>query len=246
MLNRYPYTNGHLMVAPVAHEARLFDSADRSLRALIRLTAEAQRILSDVYHPDGFNIGMNFGQVAGAGVADHYHLHIVPRWSGDSNFMTVTAQTRLVPEELDVTFDKLAPHFREHPQDRTPHEHALGRRHGPGLSRPRRRPLLPRPPRAAALAFFAIVVAAVRRSACAIDGGLYTLAESRGALLSILASLGSMGSGRALLRRPRASGRTATSRPSRTSTARTFTLTAGLMNLLLVLDCYDIAEGRKQ
>ena len=113
MLNRYPYTNGHLMVAPVAHEARLFDSADRSLTALIRLTAESQRILSDVYRPDGFNIGMNFGQVAGAGVADHYHLHIVPRWNGDSNFMTVTARTRLVPEELDVTFDKLAPRFQQ-------------------------------------------------------------------------------------------------------------------------------------
>jgi ATP adenylyltransferase len=112
MLNRYPYTNGHLMVAPVAHEARLFDSADRSLTALIRLTAEAQRILSDVYRPDGFNVGMNFGQVAGAGVADHYHLHIVPRWNGDSNFMTVTARTRLVPEELDVTFDKLVPRFQ--------------------------------------------------------------------------------------------------------------------------------------
>lgn len=111
MLNRYPYTNGHLMVAPVAHEARLFDSSDASLRALIRLTAETQRILSDVYGPDGFNVGMNFGQVAGAGVADHYHMHVVPRWSGDSNFMTVTARTRLVPEELDATFDKLAPHF---------------------------------------------------------------------------------------------------------------------------------------
>jgi len=111
MLNRYPYTNGHLMVAPVAHQARLFDSTDASLRALIRLTAEAQRILSDVYRPDGFNVGMNFGQVAGAGVADHYHLHIVPRWGGDSNFMTVTAQTRLVPEDLGVTFDKLLPHF---------------------------------------------------------------------------------------------------------------------------------------
>jgi ATP adenylyltransferase len=113
MLNRYPYTNGHLMVAPIAHEARLFDSKDSSLRALIRLTAEAQRILSDVYHPDGFNIGMNFGQIAGAGVADHYHMHVVPRWSGDSNFMTVTARTRLVPEDLDVTFDRLTPHFRK-------------------------------------------------------------------------------------------------------------------------------------
>jgi ATP adenylyltransferase len=84
MINRYPYTNGHLMVAPIAHEARLFDSTQGSLQALIGLTAAAQRILSDVYHPDGFNVGMNFGQIAGAGVADHYHMHIVPRWSGDS------------------------------------------------------------------------------------------------------------------------------------------------------------------
>jgi ATP adenylyltransferase len=113
MLNRYPYTNGHLMVAPIAHQARLFDSTNDSLTALIGLTAEAQRILSDVYRPDGFNVGMNFGTVAGAGVADHYHMHVVPRWSGDSNFMTVTARTRLVPEELDVTFDKLVPHFAE-------------------------------------------------------------------------------------------------------------------------------------
>jgi ATP adenylyltransferase len=111
MLNRYPYTNGHLMVAPVAHQARLYDSTDASLKAFIRLTAESQRVLSDVYHPDGFNIGMNFGQIAGAGIADHYHLHIVPRWTGDSNFMTVTARTRIVPEELDVTYDKLLPHF---------------------------------------------------------------------------------------------------------------------------------------
>jgi ATP adenylyltransferase len=113
MLNRYPYTNGHLMVAPIAHQGRLFDSTDDSLRAFIRLAAESQRILSDVYHPDGFNIGMNFGEVAGAGVADHYHLHVVPRWSGDSNFMTVTARTRIVPEELDVTYEKLQPHFQE-------------------------------------------------------------------------------------------------------------------------------------
>ena len=111
MLNRYPYTNGHLMVAPIAHEARLFDSTDASLAALIKLTAEAQRILSDVYRPEGFNVGMNFGAVAGAGVADHYHMHIVPRWGGDTNFMSVTSRTRLVPEELEVTFEKLLPRF---------------------------------------------------------------------------------------------------------------------------------------
>jgi ATP adenylyltransferase len=117
MLNKYPYTNGHVMVAPIAHEALLMQSSDASLRALIRLTAEAQRILSEVYRPDGFNIGMNFGQIAGAGVADHYHMHIVPRWSGDANFMTVTARTRLVPEDLDATFDKLQPHFSKLPRD---------------------------------------------------------------------------------------------------------------------------------
>ena len=117
MLNKYPYTNGHVMVAPIAHEALLMQSSDASLRALIRLTAEAQRILSEVYRPDGFNIGMNFGQIAGAGVADHYHMHIVPRWSGDANFMTVTARTRLVPEDLDTTFDKLQPHFSKLPRD---------------------------------------------------------------------------------------------------------------------------------
>lgn len=111
MMNRYPYTNGHLMVAPVAHEARLFDSSERSLQSLIRLAAHSQRILSEVYGPDGFNVGMNFGTVAGAGIADHYHLHVVPRWNGDSNFMTVTASTRVVPEDLEVTFERLAPHF---------------------------------------------------------------------------------------------------------------------------------------
>lgn len=111
MLNRYPYTNGHLMVAPVAHQSRLFDSSEEDLRALIRLTAEAQRILSDVYRPEGFNVGMNFGGAAGAGVADHYHMHVVPRWGGDVNFMTVTAQTRLVPEDLDATFERLGPYF---------------------------------------------------------------------------------------------------------------------------------------
>ena len=112
MLNRYPYTNGHLMVAPIAHEARLFESSGAALSSLIRLAADAQRILSETYSPDGFNVGMNFGQVAGAGVADHYHMHVVCRWGGDSNFMSVTAQTRLVPEELDVTYDRLAPAFR--------------------------------------------------------------------------------------------------------------------------------------
>jgi ATP adenylyltransferase len=111
MLNRYPYTNGHLMVAPVAHQSRLFESEEKGLLALIRATADAQRILSEVYNPQGFNVGMNFGESAGAGIADHYHMHIVPRWGGDANFMSVTAGTRVVPEDLEGSFDRLLPHF---------------------------------------------------------------------------------------------------------------------------------------
>ena len=111
LLNRYPYTNGHVMIAPVSHLARLYESGGDQLTAIIRASAEAQKILSDVYRPDGFNIGMNFGVAAGAGIADHYHVHVVPRWSGDSNFMSVTADTRMIPEELPATFAKLRPKF---------------------------------------------------------------------------------------------------------------------------------------
>lgn len=113
MLNRYPYTNGHVMVAPLAHTAQLYTTPPEVLESLIRVTAESQRILADTYHADGYNVGMNIGQAAGAGIADHYHVHIVPRWGGDSNFMTVTAQTRMVPESLEQTYEKLAPKFRD-------------------------------------------------------------------------------------------------------------------------------------
>ncbi|MGA7616572.1 MAG: HIT domain-containing protein [Thermoanaerobaculia bacterium] len=112
MLNRYPYTNGHLMIAPVRHVAQLYETDGEVLFSLIRLTAECQRILSDVYHPDGFNIGMNLGAAAGAGVADHYHIHVVPRWGGDTNFMSVTSETRVVPEDLGITLKRLQPKFR--------------------------------------------------------------------------------------------------------------------------------------
>ena len=111
MLNRYPYTNGHLMVAPAEHVSRLWESDRDALSAIIMASAESQRILSDQYHPDGFNVGMNFGTAAGAGVADHYHVHVVPRWTGDSNFMSVTAETRMIPEELETTWEKLRPKF---------------------------------------------------------------------------------------------------------------------------------------
>ncbi len=113
ILNRYPYTNGHLMVAPRDHTADLCGSSDPLLFSLMKATAVSQRILSDVYQPDGFNIGMNLGSAAGAGVADHYHLHVVPRWGGDANFMSTTGDTRMIPEELAVTFDRLQPLFQD-------------------------------------------------------------------------------------------------------------------------------------
>ena len=109
----YPMSPGHTLVIPRVHVANFFDLPFEVQTKLWDQVRTVRGLLAEKFHPDGFNIGMNFGQVAGAGVLDHYHLHVVPRWSGDSNFMTVTARTRLVPEELDVTFDKLEPHFKK-------------------------------------------------------------------------------------------------------------------------------------
>ena len=111
ILNRYPYTNGHLMVAPYRHEAWLSDSSAETLGELIQTVARAEKVLVAAYRTDGLNIGMNFGSAAGAGVADHYHVHIVPRWKGDTNFMTVASDVRVVPEELSVTRRRLLPLF---------------------------------------------------------------------------------------------------------------------------------------
>ena len=111
VLNRYPYTNGHVMVAPFAHEAWLSDSAPETLNELIATVARAQTILVSEYRTDGLNVGINFGTAAGAGVASHYHVHAVPRWAGDTNFMTVTGGVRVVPEDLAVTRRRLASLF---------------------------------------------------------------------------------------------------------------------------------------
>ncbi len=111
MLNRYPYTNGHVMVAPYAHEAWFSDSSSETLSELIATVARAQKILVSHYRTDGLNVGVNFGAAAGAGVAGHYHVHVVPRWAGDTNFMTVAAGVRVVPEELGATRARLAPLF---------------------------------------------------------------------------------------------------------------------------------------
>lgn len=111
ILNRYPYANGHVMVAPVAHEARLFESDPATLAELIAEISRTQEALGSLYRPSGFNVGANFGKAGGAGVEDHYHFHVVPRWEGDTNFMTVTSGTRVVPEELPETRRAVAAAF---------------------------------------------------------------------------------------------------------------------------------------
>ena len=107
ILNRYPYTSGHVMIVPYAHTAD-FSGLERDTAAeMMILLQRVQTAIDDVYHPDGFNIGMNLGRSAGAGIADHLHMHLVPRWTGDTNFMTTVSETRLEPEELSTTYTKL-------------------------------------------------------------------------------------------------------------------------------------------
>jgi ATP adenylyltransferase len=107
MLNLHPYTSGHLMVAPLAHLASPQDSSAEARDELWPLVLRAQRVLAAAYAPHGFNLGMNLGQPAGAGVPDHFHFHVVPRWAGDTNFMTVLAEVRLIPEDLRQTRERL-------------------------------------------------------------------------------------------------------------------------------------------
>lgn len=110
-LNRYPYTNGHLMLAPFAHRDSLSAMSAAERHELIDLAATSEEVLTEAYRPHGFNHGLNIGRSAGAGVADHAHLHVVPRWEGDTNFMTVLGATRTIPEELSFTREKLAAAF---------------------------------------------------------------------------------------------------------------------------------------
>lgn len=107
VLNIYPYISGHLMIVPYEHAAELSVISKEASDELMDLAKHAQAALRDVYHPHGFNLGMNLGQAAGAGVADHLHLHVMPRWTGDSNFMTTVGETRVIPEDLSTTYDKL-------------------------------------------------------------------------------------------------------------------------------------------
>ena len=108
ILNRFPYTNGHVMVVPFQHVSTLQDLAEEALLEMMRLARECEKHLRAIYRPDGLNIGMNLGRSAGAGIADHVHMHILPRWASDTNFMTVTAETRVLPEDLPVSWEKLS------------------------------------------------------------------------------------------------------------------------------------------
>lgn len=108
ILNIYPYSNGHLMAVPYSHVSSLVDLNDAELAELIRLTRLAEAALRGSLAPQGFNIGINIGKAGGAGLDDHIHAHIVPRWPGDTNFMTVVAQTRTIPELLDDTRERVA------------------------------------------------------------------------------------------------------------------------------------------
>jgi ATP adenylyltransferase len=107
MLNRYPYISGHLMIAPYAHVAKLSEANTSTTNEMMDLAKRCELALREVYQPQGFNLGMNLGSVAGAGVADHIHLHVLPRWGGDTNFMSTVADTRVLPEALAVTYQKL-------------------------------------------------------------------------------------------------------------------------------------------
>jgi ATP adenylyltransferase len=112
ILNRYPYTSGHLMVVPYRHTATMQDLPGETLSEMMLLAKTAEKHLRALYHPDGLNFGMNLGSSAGAGIADHLHLHGLPRWTGDANFISVIGETRVLPEDLDVTWQRLSEAFR--------------------------------------------------------------------------------------------------------------------------------------
>ncbi|MGC9521724.1 MAG: HIT family protein [Anaerolineae bacterium] len=111
VLNRFPYSNGHLMIVPYAHVSSIQDLEAPVLLEMVQLLQEAQRILGEVQAPDGYNVGINEGSAAGAGIEEHIHMHIVPRWEGDANYMTVIGDTRVIPQSLDDTYAMLRPHF---------------------------------------------------------------------------------------------------------------------------------------
>jgi ATP adenylyltransferase len=111
VLNLYPYISGHLLIVPYEHTSELDSVSKEATDELMDLAKRAQSVLREIYQPHGFNLGMNLGRVAGAGVAGHIHLHVMPRWTGDANFMTTVGEARVLPEDLHTTYDKLRGRF---------------------------------------------------------------------------------------------------------------------------------------
>jgi ATP adenylyltransferase len=108
ILNRFPYTSGHLMIVPYAHIPDLASADSETLTEMMLTAQRAQKALQKTYRPEGFNLGINLGRAAGAGVTGHLHLHVLPRWAGDANFMTVAGETRVEPEDLSTTYTRLS------------------------------------------------------------------------------------------------------------------------------------------
>lgn len=113
MMNAFPYNTGHLMIAPYKHTADLYELSDEELLEISHLVRYSVSLLKAVMKPDGFNLGVNLGRPAGAGFADHVHWHVVPRWSGDTNFMPVIGNTKVMPESLEATYEKLMRRMKE-------------------------------------------------------------------------------------------------------------------------------------
>jgi ATP adenylyltransferase len=111
ILNRYPYTSGHLMVVPFEHKSNLEELDSETRAEMMELTARCMRVLRQIYNPQGFNMGANIGEAAGAGIKEHVHIHIVPRWAGDTNFMSAVGETRVLPETLASTFERVKKGF---------------------------------------------------------------------------------------------------------------------------------------
>jgi ATP adenylyltransferase len=119
-LNKYPFASGHLLVVPRRHTSELHELTDEEYSATMALLRDTVAVLKVGLRPEGFNVGFNLGKVAGAGIAEHLHAHVVPRWAGDTNFMPVLASTRVMPEHLDATWARLRPYFDSVPGEKAP------------------------------------------------------------------------------------------------------------------------------
>jgi len=113
IMNLYPYNNGHLMVVPYRHLYSILDLSDDEMLEMMKITNLSVTALKEAFHPEGFNIGMNIGRVAGAGIEEHLHLHVIPRWVGDTHFMTLLGEVKVIPEHVRSSYDRLYPFFNK-------------------------------------------------------------------------------------------------------------------------------------